>query len=95
MELGTAFIVVVGLPLVLVALGFFLLCLKWLLAKDQRARQAQILDAAVRLDASLSKLETRLTALEDILLPPPVRRENKRGLGGEFDRELDNAGRRN
>jgi hypothetical protein len=63
---------IVGVPLILLALGVFLLCLKYLWSKDQRANQAKLLETAARLDSTLTKMESRLSALEDILLPPAI-----------------------
>ena len=93
MHFSTLIFLIVGVPLILLALGFFLLCLKWLWSKDQRANQAKLLEAAAKLDAALSQMEVRLTALEDILLPPGYNAQSsaaaQRNYPGEsFDREL-------
>ncbi|MDR2366692.1 MAG: hypothetical protein LBF58_01060 [Deltaproteobacteria bacterium] len=79
MNFTTLLLLVIGIPIALVALGFVLLCLKWLWSKDQRANQAKLLEAAARLDGKLSNLEVRLTALEDILIPPGGPRGNQTG----------------
>ncbi|MDR1545613.1 MAG: hypothetical protein LBU12_02625 [Deltaproteobacteria bacterium] len=70
MEPATLFFLVVGAPLILVGLGFALLCLRWLLTSRRRDDQARLLELAVKIDADLSRLETRLAALEDILMTP-------------------------
>jgi hypothetical protein len=93
MTFSTLLFVIVGIPLILLTLSGFLLCLKWLWSKDQRANQAKLLETAARLDATLSKLEIRLTALEDILLPPGSRPQSGQVIqpnlpGSDFDREL-------
>ncbi|MDR0354527.1 MAG: hypothetical protein LBJ64_02145 [Deltaproteobacteria bacterium] len=88
MEFSTLLFLIIGVPLILVALGFFLLCLRWLRSKDQRASQAQLLEAAVQLNATLSVLEGRLTALEDILLPAGQKPMDKLQ---QFDQELANT----
>ena len=93
MHLSTLLFLIVGVPLILLALVFVILCLKWLGSKDQRANQAKLLETAARLDASLSKLEVRLTALEDILLPPGSQNQTKQAVqrnlnGRAFDHEL-------
>jgi hypothetical protein len=59
---------VVGVPLILVALGFLALCLRWIWARGQRADHGKLLEAALQLDGRLAKLEVRITALEDILM---------------------------
>ncbi|MDR1111137.1 MAG: hypothetical protein LBP92_10715 [Deltaproteobacteria bacterium] len=88
MELSTLIFLTVGIPLILVALAFLLICLRWLWSKDQRANQAKLLEAASRLDASLAGLEARLSALEDILLPPAANRAPPADKGDDFDRRL-------
>jgi hypothetical protein len=89
MDFSTLIFLIFGMPLILVALGFFLLCLRWLTTRDQRANQAKILEAATKLDANLARLEVRLTALEDILLPPkPQPRADQNMTPQEFDRRL-------
>jgi hypothetical protein len=93
MELSTLLFLIVGVPLILVALGFFLLCLRWLRSKDQRAEQAKLLEAAAKLNITLANLEARLSSLEDILLPPghysQSNQPNQQNLTAqEFDRKL-------
>jgi hypothetical protein len=93
MHFSTLVFLIIGVPLILLAFGFLLLCLKWLWSKDQRANQVKLLDTAARLDATLSRLEVRLTALEDILLPPRTHNQPNQGVqqnsnGRAFDHEL-------
>jgi hypothetical protein len=68
MDTSTLIFLIVGVPAILVALGFVALCLRWLLKRDQRADHGKLLEAARQLDARLATLEVRLTALEDILM---------------------------
>ncbi len=63
-----AIIIVVGLPLVLIGGGFFLLTLRAFRGGDARADKAQTLELARQLERTLSAMEARLTALEDIIL---------------------------
>jgi hypothetical protein len=81
---------IIGVPLILVALGIFLLCLKWFLSGDQRATQKKLLETATKLDIQLNQLENRLNALEDILLDPnkPHSLTNKEKI---FDEKLNNS----
>jgi hypothetical protein len=93
MDFSTLLFLIFGIPLILLALGFFLLCLKWLWSKDQRANQAKLLETATKLNNSLAALEVRLTALEDILLPPGSRQQPSRHeiSGQAFDRTLSGS----
>jgi hypothetical protein len=68
MEFTTLVFLIVGVPSILIALGFFALCLRWFLTRNKRADHNALLEAAVQLDGRLAKLEGRINALEDILL---------------------------
>ncbi len=68
MSVATIFLVVIGLPLVLIAVGFVVLVIKAFSGPDDRAQRAQTLETARQLERALGALETRLTALEDIIL---------------------------
>lgn len=68
MSVATIFLVVIGLPLILIAIGFVVLVVKAFSGPDDRAQRAQTLETARGLERALSALETRLTALEDIIL---------------------------
>ncbi len=72
-------VLVIGLPLILVAAGFVILATKAFSGQDARAQRAQTLEAARQLEKTLSAMETRLTALEDIILAPEVKK------GGDHD----------
>ena len=71
MESSTLIFLIIGVPLILIALGLALLCLRFFLTRNDRLDAAKLLAAAQRLDAGLEKLEARITALEDILLVGP------------------------
>jgi hypothetical protein len=66
-------LLVIGLPLMLVAVGFVILVTKAFSGQDGRAQRVQTLEAARQLEKTLSAMETRLTALEDILLAPEAK----------------------
>jgi hypothetical protein len=68
MGTATAIIIIVGLPLILIGGGFFLLILKAFKGGDARAEKAQTLELARQLERTLNRMEERLTALEDIIL---------------------------
>lgn len=70
----TAIFVVIGLPLILIGLGFFLLTLRAFRGGDARAERAQTLELARQLERTLGALETRVAAIEDILLSGGDRR---------------------
>ena len=59
---------IIGVPLILIAIGFIVLVTKVFSGPDARAERAQTLEAARHLERTLSALETRLSALEDIIL---------------------------
>jgi hypothetical protein len=88
MDKATLVFLVVGLPLILASLGFLALCLRWVWKRDQRADHGKLLEAARLLDGRLAILETRITALEDILLgvPPATGQDPK---VRSFDAELN------
>lgn len=68
MSLAAALITVIGLPLILLALGFVIIAIKVFGGGSNRLERGQTLEAARQLERSLSAMENRLTALEDILL---------------------------
>ncbi|MDR2724808.1 MAG: hypothetical protein LBC90_01820 [Candidatus Adiutrix sp.] len=65
--LALALILIIGLPLTLLSLGFLVIAVKafngW-----GRAERTQTLEAARRLERAMNDLENRLGALEDIIL---------------------------
>jgi hypothetical protein len=65
--LALAAALIVGLPLTFISLGFFIVAVKVFRGGD-RAERLQTLEAARRLERALSGLESRLGALEDIIL---------------------------
>lgn len=68
MSLVAALTIVIGLPLILLALGFVIIAIKVFGGGSNRLERGQTLEAARQLERSLSAMENRLTALEDILL---------------------------
>lgn len=68
MSLAAALIILIGLPLILLALGFVIIAIKAFGSGSNRLERGQTLEAARQLERSLSAMENRLTALEDILL---------------------------
>lgn len=68
MSAAVALIVVIGLPLILVGVGFVIMATKIFSGGNSQVERAQTLEAARQLERTLSRLETRLTALEDIIL---------------------------
>lgn len=68
MSLVAALAIVIGLPLILLALGFVIIAIKVFGGGSNRLERGQTLEAARQLERSLSAMESRLTALEDILL---------------------------
>ena len=65
--LALALTLVVGLPLTFLSLGFFVIAVK-VFSGWGRAERTQTLEAARRLELTLNSLESRLGALEDIIL---------------------------
>ena len=65
---------IIGLPLTLLSLGFFIIAVK-VFSGWGRAERTQTLEAARRLELALGGLERRLAALEDIILTGPEGRE--------------------
>lgn len=68
MSAAVALIVVIGLPLILVGVGFVIMATKIFNGGNSQVERAQTLEAARQLERTLTRLETRLTALEDIIL---------------------------
>ena len=66
---------VIGVPLLLMAIGFVILVTKVFGGNDGRAERAQTLEVARHLERTLSVLENRLSALEDIILSPEAKRK--------------------
>ena len=79
---ATVIILVIGVPLVLMAIGFIILVTKVFSGNDGRAERAQTLEAARQLERTLNSLENRLGALEDIILSADA----KRKMGDDYDR---------
>lgn len=65
---ASIFMLIIGLPLILIGIGFLILVTKVFGGDDGRAERAQTLEAARHLEKTLNSLESRLSALEDILL---------------------------
>lgn len=68
---------VIGLPLILVAAGFLILVTKAFSGRDGRAERTQTLEAARQLERALSAMESRLTALEDIIISTGTPKEDR------------------
>lgn len=66
MSFLAALSIVIGLPLILISIGFIILVVK--VFGSGRLERGQTLEAARQLERSLSAMENRLNALEDILL---------------------------
>ncbi|MDR1920991.1 MAG: hypothetical protein LBS31_04515 [Candidatus Adiutrix sp.] len=62
------FLVAIGLPLMLISIGFVILAMKLFKGGDARAERNKTLETARELERTLEKLETRLNALEDIIM---------------------------
>lgn len=75
-------ILVIGLPLVLLAIGFIILVNKVFGGGDGRAERAQTLEVARQLERTLNSLENRLGALEDIILSADAKRKG----ASDYDR---------
>jgi hypothetical protein len=75
--LALALALIVGLPLTLLSLGFFIIAIK-VFSGWGRNERTQTLEAARRLELTLNALENRLGALEDIIL---IRQES----GGDHE----------
>jgi uncharacterized membrane-anchored protein YhcB (DUF1043 family) len=89
MDFSTLLFLIIGVPLILVAIGILCLCLRWVLSREQRANQKKLLDTAAKLDEQIGKLENRLGALEDILLDPNKKAASASGRA--FDDELNRS----
>lgn len=63
-----AVMLAVGVPLLLIALGFVFIVTKVFGGSDGRVESARTLELARQLELTLGKLESRLTALEDIIM---------------------------
>jgi len=65
--LAMALALIVGLPLTLLSLGFLIIAIK-AFSGWGRSERTQTLEAARRLERTLNSLESRLGALEDIII---------------------------
>lgn len=63
-----ALIIIIGLPLILLAVGFLVIAVKIFGGGSERLERGQTLEAARQIERSLAAMESRLNALEDILL---------------------------
>mgnify|MGYP003623922965 CR=1 FL=1 len=63
-----ALIILIGLPLILLAIGFVIIAVKIFGGGSDRLERGQTLEAARQIERSLALMENRLSALEDILL---------------------------
>ena len=94
MDTSLLIFLIVGAPLILIALGFLALCLRWVWTRNQRADHGKLLEAARQLDSRLAALEIRLNALEDILMRGPsasgqnsnANAQKMRGFDAELNR---------
>lgn len=77
MSFAVALIVVIGLPLILIGIGFVIIATKIFGGGDSQAERAKTLEAARQLERTLGALEARLTALEDIILSGQDGKENR------------------
>lgn len=75
MGAAAVIVLVIGVPLALMAVGFIILVTKVFGGGDGRVEQAQTLEAARQLERTLNALETRLGALEDIILSADAKRK--------------------
>lgn len=78
MSVAVGIMLVIGLPLLLIGIGFIIMVTKVFSGGDSQAQRAQTLEAARQLERTLTALEGRLTALEDIILSGPKDREGGR-----------------
>ncbi len=79
----TAIVIIVGLPLILIGGGFFLLTLKAFRGGDARVERAQTLELARKLERTLGAMEARLVALEDIILSAKLSARDETGNKNE------------
>lgn len=70
----TVIAIAIGLPLILVAIGFLILVTKSFSGQNNQANRAQTLEVARQLECALTSMESRLGALEDIILTTPPRK---------------------
>ena len=91
MEASLLIFLVVGVPLILLALGFLALCLRWIWTRKERGDHTKLLEAARLLDGRLAKLEVRITALEDIHLGDPTAGPAADPKVRGFDAELNRS----
>ena len=68
MGAAAVLIIIIGLPLILIGIGFIILATKAFSGGEARAEQTRTLEAARQLERTLSAMEDRLAALEDIIL---------------------------
>ncbi|MDR1872243.1 MAG: hypothetical protein LBS60_10085 [Deltaproteobacteria bacterium] len=68
MTLSVALILVIGVPLTLLSLGFFLLCLKLHRAQGNDLKIETLISVTKSLEEDLNELENRLAALEVITI---------------------------
>ncbi len=76
MGVATFIMLAIGVPLALLAVGFIILVTKVFGDGDSRAERARTLETALRLERALNSLETRLGALEDIILSAKASRKD-------------------
>jgi hypothetical protein len=73
MNMSVTLILVIGLPLILLALGFFLLSLKLYRSKARQAREDEFISLAQTLERNVNELETRVAALEEIIVGSQIK----------------------
>lgn len=75
MGAAAVIILAIGVPLALMAIGLIILVTKVFGGGDGRAERAQTLEAARSLERALNAMETRLGALEDIILSADAKKK--------------------
>lgn len=70
-------LIIIGLPLILVGLGFFLLMLTLYRGRESQVNRQETIELARTLDRTLNQMENRLTAIEDIVLQKSGGKKNE------------------
>jgi hypothetical protein len=68
MNFSVALFLALGVPLIILSLGFFFLSLKLYRSKDKEPQAEEILRLAQSLDRKLNEQEIRIAALEEFIL---------------------------
>lgn len=83
MSIVAFLIIIIVLPLILIGIGFVIMATKFFSGNGAQAERAKTLETARQLERVLSAMETRLTALEDIILAGSAS-----GKGGRNDGQI-------